>query len=225
MSTRQLSQTTGFFYLLIIVCGLFSEGYVRNFLLVPDTSHSLVEVLKTNQFSLRIGFVSDLFMVISDIIVAGLFYNLLKTVNQTLALLALFFRLIQAAVIGTNLLNFLSPLILLNQIEALNSMEMNQLNAWAQYLLECHKQGYLISQVFFSINCLLMAYLLFHSPLFSKFLGILVGLAAVAYFSDAINQFLFPGMIDLSPLLLVSVFAEISLCLSLLLKRNRNITT
>lgn len=216
MTTKKISHLTGFFYLVIILSGLFSEGYIRNHLLVPEASHSLIEHLKDHQFFLRIGFVSDLLMVISDVIVAGLFYILLKPVSETLALLAAFFRLVQASIIGLNLLNFLSPLTLLNQVVFLENMGDSQINFWAHYLLESHKQGYLISQVFFSINCILMAYLLFHSKLFPKFLGIFVGLAGIVYLTDAINQFLFPGTIDLSLLLIVPIVSELSLCLYLL---------
>ena len=64
-----------------------------------------------------------------------------------------------------------------------------------------------------------MGYLLLKSPLFPNLLGFGVGLAAIAYFADAIAHFLTPAFAtNLAIIMIVPVITEFSLCLWLLIK-------
>ncbi|MFW5831320.1 MAG: DUF4386 domain-containing protein [Prolixibacteraceae bacterium] len=214
------ARTAGVLYLVIILSGLFSELFVRSGMIVPGDATATAENISANTFLFRIGFISDLIMVMSDVGVALLLYLLLKPVNNGLSLLAGFFRLAQATVLGINLLNFYLPLLLLGDNSYLSSFSDEQLNSLSLLFLNAHSYGYLISGVFFGISCIVLGYLIFKASYFPKWLGILVVSAGVSYLIDCVVNFLFPGFATSSEVLVmtVAVVSELSLCLFLLIK-------
>jgi len=61
-----------------------------------------------------ISFVADSLMLLCDVAISVLFYLLFLSVNKTIALTAMVFRLTQAAIPGFNLLHYFTPLLLIN---------------------------------------------------------------------------------------------------------------
>ncbi len=215
---KKLARIAGMFYLIIIVCGIFSEGFVRISLVVPQDAAATANNIQNSELLFRLGLIGDLFMVISDIVVAVLFFYLLRPVSEVLSTLAAFFRLGQAAIIGMNSLNHLSPLLLL-AVATQGGWGEGQVNEQVLFFMSSHKYGYLISQVFFSFNCAVMGYLLLKSPLFPNLLGYGVGLAALVYFTDSIVHFLAPNLAPkLAVMMVVPVVVELALCLWLIIK-------
>jgi hypothetical protein len=214
------ARAAGVLYLIIIISGLFSELFVRSGIIVTGDANATAENIAANSFLFRIGFISDLIMVMSDVGVALLFYLLLKPVNQGLSMLAAFFRLAQATVLGINLLNFYLPLLLLGDANYLSSFTNEQLNSLSLLFLNAHSYGYLISGVFFGISCVVLGHLIFKAGYFPKWLGILVVAAGISYLIDCVVNFLFPELASTSEILVmtVAVISELSLCLFLLIK-------
>lgn len=214
------ARTAGVLYMIIILSGLFSELFVRSGLIVPGDATATAENISTNTFLFRIGFISDLIMVMSDVGVALLLYLILKPVNNGLSLLAGFFRLAQATVLGINLLNFYLPLLLLGNSDYLSSFSDEQLNSLSLLFLNAHSYGYLISGVFFGISCVVLGTLIYKAKYFPKWLGILVVAAGMSYLIDCVVNFLFPELTSTSEILVmtVAVVSELSLCLFLLIK-------
>ncbi len=214
------ARTAGILYLIIIITGLFSEMFVRSGIIVPGDATATAVNIESNTFLFRIGFISDLTMVMSDVGVALLLYLLLKPVNNGLSMLASFFRLAQATVLGINLLNFYLPLLLLNGGDYLDSFSSEQLNSLSLLFLNAHSYGYLISGVFFGISCVILGYLIFKAEYFPKWLGTLIVAAGFSYLIDCFVNFLFPNFASTSEILVmtVAVVSELSLCLYLLIK-------
>ena len=92
-----------------------------------------------------------------------------------------------------------------------------------QLSLELFDHGYLISGVFFSINCLLMGYLIYHSGLIPRWIGWLIGIASIGYMGSSLAHFMFPELIEVSEMIMffTAVFAEVSLCVYLMVKGTR----
>lgn len=217
---RKIARMAGVLYLIIIISGLFSEMFVRSGIIVHNDFQATANNILEKESLFRVGFISDLIMVMSDVGVALLFYILLKPVNRGLSMLAAFFRLAQATVIGINLLNFFMPLLILGNGEHSQSFSIEQLNSLSSLFLEAHTYGYLISGVFFGFSCIILGFLIFRSPNFPKWLGVLVVSAGASYLIDSSTNFLAPGFATYSEYLVVSiaVVSELSLCLFLLIK-------
>ena len=223
-SMKTNARIAGVLYLIIIVCGLFSEVFVRSGLIVPDDAASTANNIIQNQTLFRAGFLSDLIMVMSDVGVALLFYLLLKPVNNGLSMLAAFFRLAQATVLGLNLLNFYMPLLILNNGSYFSSFTGDQLYSLTDLFLRAHSYGYLISGVFFGLSCIVLGYLIYKSVSFPNWLGILIVAAGFSYLIDCFTNFMIPQHANVSEVLVmtVAVVSELSLCLFLLIKGVKN---
>lgn len=227
MTTNQINPTAkyqahiaGLLYLLIIFCGLFSEMFVRQSLIVPGDAATTSANILSAPFLFRMGFASDLVMVICDIAVGVTFYVLLRHVSKGLALLAAFFRLAQAAIIGMNLLNHLTTLTVLQDPVYTSAMTTTQVQAQAMLLLNMHANGYLISGVFFGMSCGVLGYLFYKSRLFPKALGIMMMLACGSYLADCFTNFLAPQYADTTEIILLvtAVTTEFAVCIYLLIK-------
>jgi hypothetical protein len=219
-SLRRTAGFAGILYLIIIASGLFSEMLVRSNLIVPGDATATASNIIASQSLFRIGFAGDLIMVICDIGVALAFYLLLKPVNQGLALLAAFFRLAQASILGINLLNHFTPLLLLSGADYLSVFGTDQLHALVMLFLKMHAHGYLISGVFFGLSCLVLGYLFFKSGYLPRILGVLLVFAAFGYLTDSFTNVLLPDYAAITEWLVVAsaVIAELTLCIWLLLK-------
>jgi hypothetical protein len=213
------ARLTGALYLIIIVCGLFSELYVRSSIIVAGDPSATAANIAASAMLFRIGLASDLAAFSSDVAVAVLLYVLLRPVSNTLALVAAAFRLIGTAIYGVNLLNYFAALLVSTSAGYLTAFEPTELHALALLFLEIHKHGYDLGLVFFGLHCLVLGYLLYRSDYFPKFLGVLMALGSLGYVGGSLTLFLFPEHVAaVAPIYLAPLVGEVSLCLWLLIK-------
>lgn len=209
------ARIAGLLYLTIIVAGIFAEFIVRQSLIVPGDAATTASNIMASESLFRMGIAADLIMVLSDIALALTFYVLLRPVSNALSLLAAFFRLIQAAVLGLNLLN------LFYALQWLDGAEQNY--APMMRFLEAHGIGYSLGLVFFGANCLVFGYLVFKSGYLPKLLGILLMIAGVVYLADSFARVLmsdYAAYAELFEMIVVplTVTGELATCLWLLVK-------
>ena len=220
LTTKQLARTTGFFYVLIIACGLMSGMFVRGALIDPMNAEITLNNLIENESLFRLGFLGDLVMVLSDVTVSVLFYFLLREVHHGLAIFAAVFRLLQSAVLGANLINLFKPLLMIQGVEEMSASQLSDLSREVLIQMQVFDHGYLISGVFFAINCLLMGILLYHSKNFPNILGAMLFVAGFGYLFNSTANFVAPSLIEISELVMffTAVIAELSFCAYLLIK-------
>lgn len=220
LSPKAYARVAGVLYLMIIICGLFSELYVRSRLIIPGNATLTASNIIANESLFRIGFISDLTMLLCDLALAVVLYTLLKSVNHTVALGAAFLRLAMDAILGINLLNHFYALLLLSGTGYLSAFDVNQIHGLVSLFLDAHSTGYAIGLTFFAFHCLVLGYLFYKSEHFPKVFGILLLLASISYLVDCLGHFLFPGYetADYFIIMLPALITEISLCLFLLTK-------
>ncbi|HRW09993.1 MAG TPA: DUF4386 domain-containing protein [Caldilineaceae bacterium] len=183
---QKTARFAGVLYLIIFAGGIFAQFLVRQSLIVPnDTVTTANNILNAEAF-FRLGIGGDLLMLLSDVALAVVFYVLLRPVNNALAMLAAVFRLTQAAVIGSSLVNLFYALNLLHSADLMTAVGAEQL----MLFLNAHAIGYSVAMIFFGVNCLLTGYLVFRSGYFPRVLGILLVIAGVAYLADSFAQVL-----------------------------------
>ena len=219
----QLARVAGLLYLIIIVFGIWAEVFVRSGLVVQGDVMATAENIAASPGLFRAGFVADAIMVLSDVGLAVLLYILLKPVGLVLSLTAMVFRLVQAAVLALNLLNYYAAMLFLNGPGHAAAFETNQLNTMAAFYLNLHSHGYDLGLLFFGVHCLLLGYLIFKSRYIPYILGILAMGAGCVYLVGTYTRFLFPDYsATVAPIYLVAVISEVSLCLWLLVKGVRS---
>lgn len=213
------ARIAGLLYLVIIVFGVYSEVFIRSSLIVAGDATATATNILASKGLFRIGFAADSIMLLSDVAIAVLFYVLLKPVSNTLALIAAAFRLIQAAILGFNLLNYYAALLLLSGAGYSTAFETEQHHALAMLFLDMHSHGYDLGLLFFAISNFILGYLVIKSEYFPGILGYGLISAATVYLSGSFVHFLFPDYVSLfTPIYIVPLIAELSFCLWLLIK-------
>lgn len=221
MNTRKLARITGVFYLIIIVCAGFSQGAVREVMVVGDSASATAQNILGDSFLFKLGLITDMIAFMCDAAVSVLLYYLLKPVSKGLALTAASFRLIAHPAIGSlNLLNHFAALRVLESPGFLASFNPAQLQEFSLFFMELHNMGYLIAGAFFGIHCLLLGYLLFQSDLFPKWTGVLLIAAAFGYLIESFGFIFFPELKSTFALIVgfSAGIGEVSLTLWLLIK-------
>jgi hypothetical protein len=213
------ARLAGLFYLIIIAFGISSEVLIRSNLIVEGDANATASNILASQSLFRLGFVADSIMLLADVTIAIIFYVLFKPVSKILSLAAGVFRLMQAAILGMNLLNYYAALLLLTGTGYLASFNDKELKAQALLFLDMHSHGYDLGLIFFGISSLILGYLITKSHHFPLVFGYgLIG-AALVYLSGSYARFIFPDHAStLEPFYIIPFLAELSFCLWLLIK-------
>lgn len=217
-SPRHTARLAGLFYLITALAGGFAEIGVRGRVIVSGDAAATARNILSSEGLYRLGFVADIVAGAAYVVVTLLLYRLLKPVDRSLSLLAAFFSVVGIAIGGVAALGHLAPLLLLKGADYLAPYNIDQLQAMALLSLKLHAQGYLICLVFFGLYEALLGYLIFRSTFLPRTLGVLVGIAGLAFLTNSFALFLSPALGSaLNPFLLaLDGLGEISLTLWLI---------
>ena len=220
ISDKNLARVAGFCYLIVITTGLFSEVFVRQALRVSNDALATAQNIQANEMLFRWGFVADLINFVVGIPTVIIIYHFFKKSNAILLQIAMAFVIIQTAVIAVNLLNQISPLLLLGNDTYLNTFQQNQLATLSLLSLNIQSQGYGIGLVFFGFYCILIGYVIFKTNAIPKIIGVAYAIAGLCYLINSFTMFLSKGFANpLFIYLAIPIFlGELSLCLWLLIK-------
>lgn len=218
-SLKTYAKVAGALYLLIIVLGISSELFIRASLVVTGDAGATAANILASPALFRAGFAADAIMLLCDVAIAVLFYQLLKPVSKTLALMAAAFRLTQAAVLGFNLLNYYAPMLLLSEAGYLNGFSSGQVYGLVSLFLELHSHGYDLGLLFFGLSNIVLGYLVIKSDGFPVISGYGLQAAGIVYLAGGFVRFLLPEYSSLvEPAYIVPFIAELSFCMWLLVK-------
>jgi hypothetical protein len=220
ISEKNLARIAGFCYLVVIATGMFSEVFVRQALRVSNDAIATAINIQNNEMLFRFGFVADIINFVIGLPTVLIIYYFFKRTNKLLLQLALALVVIQTAIIAVNLLNQITPLLLLGNESYLNSFQPSQLATQSLLFLNIQAQGYAIGLVFFGFYCLIIGYVIFKSNAIPKILGILYAISGLCYLINSFTMFLSKGFENQYFIYLaIPIFiGELALCLWLLIK-------
>lgn len=218
VSPSLVARAAGAFYLVIIVCGIWSEVAVRGSLVVAGDAAATAANIAASEGLFRLSFAADTVMAISDVALAVLLLVLLAPVDRMLSVMAAVFRLIQAATIAASLVFYAAaPLIVSNG--ASWGLGTEQSSALALIAIDLHAHGYDLGLIFFGVSCLVLGYLISRSGYLPGALGYLAMAAGVVYLIGSFTRFLLPEQLaTVQPIYIVALVSELALCLWLLIR-------
>src|SRR5882724_5001202 len=163
-STNLQARIAGSLYITLIVGGLFAPfPVVPSGLTRGDAAVTATKMMASKSLY-SLGGAAELIVYACDIGVALIFYELLKPVSRSLALLAVFFRLTFVAIASANVLNHFAPLLFMSDAEYLMAFKPDQLRALAGTFISLHAIGFDIALVFFGFHYLVAGYLFLGLP-------------------------------------------------------------
>ena len=149
MSPSAYARFAGVLYLVIAVAAVFAHMVIPEQFIVAGDAAATAANIAANEATFRLGTVgSELIILLSEVILSIVLYELLKPVNKTLSLLAAVSRLIMTTIHGLNLLNYYFVLQLLNGAGFLAVFGPEQVNALVTLFLDAHTVGFTIGIAF-----------------------------------------------------------------------------
>jgi hypothetical protein len=216
----KIARLAGLLYLLIIGFGLIAQIFVRDSLVDYNDASITANNIMASEFWFRLGFVSELFMLISDIGVTTILYIIFKDFNRNLALLSTFYRLTSIIILCVVALSHYAALFFLKGSEYLTVFDTNQLDAFSLLSIKMHGSGYNICLLFFGFHLIFLGYLIYKSAYFPRIIAYLLIIGGLCYFINSITWFLFPNFVKMiyPAILIPCSFGELLFSLWLLFK-------
>ena len=216
-SPQVYARIGGVLYLIIIVIGFCSQFFVRDKLVVSGDVTATANNIMASESLWRITIAGELILLVCAIALTLILYLLLSPVNKTLALLAVFFNIVEFPIEAASKLCLFAALFLSGNADYLKAFEPHQLHALVKISLKLHDYGFGIDLVFFGFACLVYGYLLFRSGYFPRTLGVLMAIAGLSYLTNSFTLILAPAYTGtIFPILVLALIGELSLCLWLL---------
>ena len=147
--SSHIARWTGAAYLGVVVCGIFAEFFVRQSLVVPGDALATTRAIAESAGFFGLGIGADLLMVALDVGVAYGLWRLLAPVHRGLAIAATAFRLVQSAILATNLLNLTHALDLASSVGSDGAIAAQVLAS-----VETHALVYDLGLIPFGLACL-----------------------------------------------------------------------
>ena len=191
-SVKTYSRAVGVLLILSIVGGWFGEMYVPSVIMTGDAAGT-ADQLRQNEGLFRLGFAAYLTEAFSDVVLAWLFYVLLRPVHRELALLSAFFGLVSMSLFAvTQMFHFCAPVFLSGR-KYLTAFSPDQLEAFASLFLSLYGRLSGLFMLFYGSGWILRGYLSFKSGYLPRFLGVLMVLAGAGFVAKNITKVLAPA--------------------------------
>lgn len=218
-SIQNYAKAAGILYILIAVLAGFVHGYIPSQLFVAGDATTTASKIIAQEGLFRLSLVSELILLLAEVILTVILYKLLKPVDKTLSLIAAVSRLIMTTIHGLNMINLVLVLLLLSGVGYLSAFAPNQLNSLAMLFLNAYQYGFTIGIIFLVLHASILGYLIFKSGYFPKILGVLFLIASLGYLIDGFSHILIPGFKTGAPYIAIPIaLSEIAFPLWLLVK-------
>jgi hypothetical protein len=168
---RSAAKIVGFLYLFQMATAIFGQSFVRDRLIVAgDPTRSAQNIIGAERL-FRLSIAGDLLTYTGVIVLIWAFYVLVRPVNKNLALLAVFFRLAETAVLCVATVNSLVVLKLLSGSDSLKTFKVGQLHSLAALAMSVQGFGMSVAFILLGLGSTVFAYLLLKSRYVPKILA------------------------------------------------------
>ncbi|MDB5231584.1 MAG: hypothetical protein JWN76_2389 [Chitinophagaceae bacterium] len=217
-SIKGAARTAGLLYLVNIVFGFFAIGYVPGVIIVSGDAAATAHNMLAHEQLYRMGLVAHIIILLTNIPLAVIFYQVFKVVSWRVSLLVVFFTLTGTTIETVNLLNQFAPLVLLKS-STNTAFTAEQLQGLSYMLHQLQTTGVNLAFLFFGCYGISMGYLIFRSGFFPRTIGVMMAIGGVCYAVNSFANFLAPAFAaNLFPYIqLPSGLAELCFCLWLLI--------
>jgi hypothetical protein len=201
-TNKKTARLAGFLWLLMFIFGPIAQ-IVRSKIFVNGDMEATANNIIANESLFRLGFASDLIMMVIFLLLPLVLYKLLHKVDKSLSILMVIFVMVSVPINMLNLLNEFASLNVLSGAEYLSVLAAEQIRAQAMLYYDLYLHGYEIANVFFALWLVPLGMLVYKSGFFPKILGILLVTGGCGLFLEVFIHFLLPGAAILNSALLI----------------------
>ena len=223
-TTRRDARIAGALYVVVIFGGLFA-GIVQDSLTVSGNAAATTAAIAAHESLWRWGIAVHLmYLAVPTTVMNVLLYRIFKSVQPTLALIALVSGIVAAAIEGAALLPLYLPLATAESHSAFAAVVEAQRQELIYLALRLSETGFGLALFFFSGFCVAIGVAVLRSRLVPRIIGSLMIVAGVCYFVSNLFNVVAPAFAHLlSPWIIIPCFlGEASLALWLLIRGVRS---
>lgn len=221
---KKNAHLAGFIYLIVVVTGMFSLGYVPSKLIAMQDPVLTFQHLQQSSLLFRAGIASSMLCYIAFLFLPLALYRLLSAVNKTAALLMVILAVVSVPMSLIPLQHELAVLKLVEGTGSVNGLDPQQLPVQVIQLISHYHAGLQIAQLFWGLWLLPFGYLVFKSGFLPKLLGIFLAIGCFGYLITVFGKTLNPhfGQLAISDYITIpGSIGEFGICLWLLILGDR----
>ncbi len=213
------ARLAGAMYIITMATAIFGESFVRGSLIVRGDATQTAQNIIGSERLFRISVATDLVTFTGVVVLVWALYVLLRPVDRNLALLAVFLRLVEVAIVYVATLFSLVALVLLSGADYLKTFDASQLHSLARVAISAQGTGLNLGFVLLGLGSTVFAYLLLRSGYVPKALAAWGVFSSLLLTASAISYIVFPavGPFQLYTMVPMGIY-EVTLGLWLLLK-------
>ena len=214
------ARVAGFIYLFAMALAIFSQSFVLGRIVVTGNAAATAHNILTSEGLFRLSVTLDVITFVTDVVIGWAFYELLKSVDRSLALLGVFLRISDAAILAVVTLSGLMTLQVLSGVDYLQVFDKNQLYGLARLYLSARGLGFYIGFVFLGFGSTIFACLLFKSQFVPRVLAAWGVFSSLLLAIGSLAVILFPWFADNASMayMIPMFFYEVPLGLWFLIK-------
>src|ERR1017187_56855 len=171
-SQSKAARIAGLLYLVAMATGLFAEFYVHfpSTLIINGDALKTASNIMANEQLYSIGIANNIITFTIDVVLIWALYVLLKPVNRNLALLAVFFRLVETTIACVAIINSYVAMQFVSDADHLKVFDTNQIQALS-ILHDTYALTFVVVAIFLGLGSTIFNYLLFKSRYIPKALA------------------------------------------------------
>lgn len=171
MSPKRVARLTGVFYLITIVTAIIAQGLIAERLVNSSDAAVTAANIVAHPDLFRLGYTMYMLEMTAQVIMTMLFYELLKPVSRTAALMAAVIGVVGCGIKALSRVFYVAPALVLEGTDYLDTFSADQLNSIALLFYKVNEMGAAIAVVFFGFSTLIRGWLIIRSTYLPRVLG------------------------------------------------------
>lgn len=180
-TNKNTARAAGFFYLIVVITGMFSLAYIPQRLIDWNNSRATFNNITTSPSLFRLGIYSSILCYVAFTFLPLFLYKLLRTVNESHARAMVILALLSVPLSFNNLRHKYAALTLTGNETFLQNISVEDLQSKLMFSLHQYNDGILLATVFWGLWLFPFGLLVYRSGFIPKFLGVLLMLGCVGY--------------------------------------------
>lgn len=161
---KGIVKVVGFLFLFAFIVPTLNWALILSRFIAPNDALKTGKNIVLNEPLFRYSISIELIMSIGLVILGVLLYEIMKSVNKNIALLALSLKLVEAGLaVVITLVSFVSMLAVIDTNGHFVALNQEMLQEFAGFVLQRHKVLYALPMVFLGLDMMLFSYLFFKS--------------------------------------------------------------
>lgn len=219
-SIKRTARSAGSIYLVVVLTGIFSLAYVPSKLIDWKDAAKTVQQISASESLFRWGIASSIICYIAFLLLPLALYKLLRPVHEQAAKLMVILAIVSVPVSILNMQHKFEVLTLIKGADHLKIFDSVQIASQVMAQLSAYDDGILIATIFWGLWLLPFGFLVYHSGMLPKILGVLLVLGCFGYLINFFGQVLIPDFSEMAIARYITKPAslgEIGTCLWLLI--------